>query len=363
MPRRDDRIRENLPEARARRQIAEATVAQNVWDREPLKQYVRRFGWLEIIQNYQRHRNEAGMAEPLKILTLPGENATDIGLLWSEGVITRDDQGKLNVAICDDSAAEKVVSNLSKLGSLLAVSGKPLIEALQNEETLIEQFPFDVINLDLTTHLIPEKRHVNERAIDRIFRLQRGQSFLLLLTTRSDINDPTRENLLQVLNHNLEAEPRFHEAYRNRYGGINPQLCLNNLVEFVQIIYPKILARYSRYYGYKVAEHFVADYRGNRAYTMVCHSLEFEPLARKEAKKKYEPRIDRVLENEITTKVYGEFSTAHQRMALDAYVDFIEYLPTRRSRPIDQILHRDPALNTRMTEEANRLMNWWVVIE
>ena len=107
-----------VPEIKRLMQKAEAKVEHKIWDQDPLKQYVRKFGWLTIIQDYYQRRSVEGVADPLKILTLPGENATDIGLFWLEGIIVRNSNGILNVAICDDSSAETVVSNLAKLGNL-----------------------------------------------------------------------------------------------------------------------------------------------------------------------------------------------------------------------------------------------------
>lgn len=350
---------EFVPEIKALVQQAKTQVDNEIWDDDPVKHYVRRFGWLEIIQRYREQRLNDGIETPLKILTLPSKNATDIGLLFNNGIIAKDDNGKLNVAICDDTYSEKVVANLSKVGSLLASSKKRLHLALQEDESIISQFPFDVINMDLCNPLVPEKTIENQEALKWMFKYQRGQSFLLLLTTRADNNIGNSKHLLDVLNHNLADVPSFSESYLRRYGNLDPHSCSRDAVNFIQIVYPKVVARYGRYYGYRTVEHFTAHYRRNHFYSMACHSFEFEPLARRDPKKKYEPRIDKILWDEVEERVYGEFSPAHQIEAVNAYVSFIESLPERESDRVDEILERNDRLKKSLNREAVGLHEWW----
>ena len=60
-----------------KRQEAEAERDSLLWDRDPQKQYIRRYGWLEVIQDYIKQRYQAGVKKPIKYLTLPGPNASD----------------------------------------------------------------------------------------------------------------------------------------------------------------------------------------------------------------------------------------------------------------------------------------------
>ena len=350
---------ELAPEIKELVQQVKTQADNEIWDNDPVKHYVRRFGWLEIIQEYRTRRSGHGVNTPLKFLTLPSKNATDIGLLYANGLVAKNNDGKLNVAICDDTYAEMVVSNLSKVGSLLAYSKKRLHLALRDDESIINQFPFDIINMDLCNPLIPEKTMENQEALKWIFKYQRGQSFLLLLTTRVDNSISNSRHLLGVLNHNLADVPSFREAYLRRYGNLDTRSCSNDAVNFIQIVYPKIIARYGRYYGYRTIEHFTANYRRNRFYSMACHSFEFEPLARRDAQKRYEPRIDKILRDETEERVYGEFSPAHQTEALSAYVRFIESLPERNSEAVNQRLDNDNKLRRHLERESTGLNEWW----
>jgi hypothetical protein len=347
------------PEIKELVQNAKNQMDNEIWDEDPVKHYVRRFGWLQIVKNYREQRVNDGVETPLKVLTLPSKNATDIGLLFRNGIITKGDHGKLNVAICDDTYAEMVVANLSKVGSLLAYSKKRLHLALRDDESIISQFPFDVINMDLCNPLVPEKTLENQEALKWIFKYQRGQSFLLLLTTRADNSIGNSRHLLDVLNHNLANVPSFRDAYLRRYGNLDTQSCSRDAVSFIQIVYPKIVARYGRYYGYKTVEHFTAQYKRNHFYSMACHSFEFEPLARRDPRKKYEPRIDEVLLEEENERVYGEFSPAHQIEAINAYVSYIEALPERESNRVNEILEDDDRLKRDLNRDASRLNEWW----
>ncbi|MEN8218565.1 MAG: hypothetical protein ABFS56_19795 [Pseudomonadota bacterium] len=40
-------------------QEAEAERDSLLWDRDPQKQYIRRYGWLELIQDYIKQRHQA----------------------------------------------------------------------------------------------------------------------------------------------------------------------------------------------------------------------------------------------------------------------------------------------------------------
>src|SRR5437588_11026238 len=103
--------------------LRDAADAERVFEQpDPLKQYVRRFGWLTVIQDYVERFRAAALDRQWKYLTLPGKHSPDIGLLWRAGLIEKNADGKLCVAICDKDWAEEVARELLAFGGILAYS-------------------------------------------------------------------------------------------------------------------------------------------------------------------------------------------------------------------------------------------------
>jgi hypothetical protein len=140
-------------------------------DRDTIKQYVRHFGWLQVIQDYVERRQNDGVDRPLRYLTLPGPSATDIGLLWCAGLLVRTNDGFPDVVICDEEHADEA---LAVLGAVDYASKLSFKNAVQEE--LVPYFPFDVINLDMYGAVIttsPKRRKALSTliAIRRVFYL------------------------------------------------------------------------------------------------------------------------------------------------------------------------------------------------
>jgi len=178
---------------------------------------------------------------------------TDIGVLWNAGLIEPID-GQVNIAICDKEFANLVVSQMTELGvELLGRDKRLLHEALRSKSSrLRKHFPFDVINLDLCNALVTgTRRYSNLNALQWIFRFQRGQRFLLLLTTRA--NQTFDADLVRLLKHNYENEPGFKEAYDYlvEETKVDP---LEDSTLFSRLVFPKLIAKYAVTYGYKVIE-------------------------------------------------------------------------------------------------------------
>lgn len=329
------------------------------WDRSPLKQYVRRYGWLQIIEDYIERRRNDGVELPLKFLTLPGANASDIGLWWKAGVLKKREDGTLNVAICDKEYADVVTIYLRDLGGVLDYSNKPLHEALKAQQgALRKHFPFDVINVDICGSLISRRRKSEMEAVERLFRLQRGQCFLLLLTTRPDVT--AMDRLITILQGNFTEGP-FREAYHMRYDDMKPEeLYERSHIVFNQLVIPKVVARLGREFGYKTYEHFVANYfRGEHDYRMICHSFEFEPIGRRNPTNKYRPRFKHITEDNIDHILNDELSNTVRSSALSAYTDFTVSVVKRDPVDVSAILKDDPELYAELEAEAESLIQWW----
>jgi hypothetical protein len=350
MPKREERRQRLEEEARRLREQAERQVTVAVWDRGPLKQYVRRFGWLQIIQDYVERRREAGVDRPLRYLTLPGPNASDIGLLWRAGLLVRTTDGFPYVAICDKDNADIVSRNL---GVLLGVSDRWFYQAVPQE--LSGLFPFDVINLDLpgaviTSHPKRDRAVRRLEAIQRVFRLQRGQSFLLLLTASTD-DKSARPRLEELLFDNFDDNP-FTEAYLSRYGVLDATPFQDDYRAFVRLVLPKLVGWIARDSCYKAVEHFVAKY-DRPTHRLICHSFELEPLGRRQPAKKYEPR--RNFWEELTEKI----SDTTRRLADQAYEEFVPTLVQSDPDDVLRILAENPDLEAELKSEAESLIGWW----
>jgi len=189
-----------------------------------------------------------------------------------------------------------------------------------------------------------------------MFRFQRGQSFLLLLTTLPD--EVVRGMLEGVLLNNLDQEERFKEAYLKRYGSLSMDPCTEDYIALTQLVLPKIIARIARDLGYVSREHFAARYfrqeEGGTIYNLICHSFEFEPLGRK-AVNKYEPRFKEIPQDEVS----DELSTRVRIQAEEMYEDFLPTLIQRDPQDVRATLREDADLEAELTKEAESLIQWW----
>lgn len=355
MSRRDIR-RQKLEKERQRlHEQAERRRKHFFLERDPVKQYVRHFGWLQVVQDYVQRRRSDGVDRPLTYLTFPGPSATDVGLLWRAGLLVRTDDGFPHVVICDEKHADEA---LKVLGTVRGVSKQPFDKAMRDE--LVPYFPIDVVNLDIYGAVVTghSKRREALRtltAIRRVFWLQKGQSFLLLLTTSTD-DRAAHRYLETVLLQNLD-EGDFREAYLRRYEVLDLTPFHQDYRAFVSVVLPKVIGRIARDRGYRVVEHFTAKYdrRSHRMlHRMLCHSFELEPLGVRDPKSKHKPRFKRIRWDELNE----ELSNRARKLAGIAYEEFIPTLLQRDLTDVSEMLQADPELETEVTEQAQSLIGW-----
>ena len=336
-------------------QSAQREVDIRRWDLDPLKQYVRRYGWLKDIRNYIKRCREDNYTKPLKYLTLPGLNASDIGFLLNERVLERTEDGVLNVAICDVENADKVANNLGPWGGVLASSSNLLHEELSSDNGVFDRyFPFDVINMDLCNCLYPPKNEDNLKTLKWVFLKQQGRRFLLLLTTNPV--GLAADELEKVLIQNLRHE-NFKKAYVERFGSDDPTACTQDRTLFAQILFPKIIAKMARPKGYRVLEHFAGRY-ARPSGVIIAHSFEFEPLGC-DGITKYEPRFELILQSEIRQQIHIDFPKEVDDATVEAYDEFIQTVLVRESKNITAILEADHTLYEKLDREARNLNLWY----
>jgi hypothetical protein len=216
-----------------------------------------------------------------------------------------------------------------------------------------------VINLDLcgavVTGVQPRDRAMRRLVgIRRIFQLQRGQGFLLLLTTSTDDSSAIR-HLSDTFENNLDEEA-FAEAYDRRYQVLDLSPFEGDFRGLVRLILPKVIARMARRRGYGVVEHFVARY-DREAHRMLCHSFELEPLGHTVSAKKYETRFRR--KDTAWDELREELPSRARIAAEAAYMGFVPELVVRDPIDVPAALAADPELETGLSTEAYSLIRWW----
>lgn len=283
----------------------------------------------------------------------------DIGLFRREGIVVQTEDGNLNVAICDKGKGAEIANQLAKFGGVLAFSDRLLNEELrENSNAIPKQFPFDVINLDFCNTLIPVDQE-NLDSLQWIFEYQRGKGFLLLLTAREY---PNPQTYLNLISQNLENEEDFAHRYNEIFGSIDSNLCAENLTQFSQIIYPKLVCSFAKKYRYKVIEHFVAHYSREPAaghkYHMVSHSFELEPIGRR-GRNKFRPRHDHVGQDRIEEALGTPFFRRQMEITNEEYSNFVpSLLLHERSVSIDEALQNNDALRNEFESQGNQLIYW-----
>jgi len=204
--------------------------------RDVEKHWVRKNGWLRIVKEIAAKKSKVlGKPTGIRYLTLPGYYRLDVSLLLQNHLI--------EVTEADDSGNPKEIyvagfeAELTKFGRMETQMPKlKLFGAAKLEDALISSrnkyylqlknlFPFDAINMDLTTSLTP--RHEGPysptlKAIETIFQLQSGNGlpwalFLTFRNVHSEWETGAFDQLTTNLQSNLVEEPRALEAFQKLY--------------------------------------------------------------------------------------------------------------------------------------------------
>lgn len=206
--------------------------------RDVEKHWVRKNAWLKVAQQILKSKTTVSPGtQGLRYLTLPSYFRLDVSLLMSHNLLEITKQN--DSGIPEQIYVAGFETDPFKFGRMqgqiprLKLLGATTIEnALTNPEDeyyiqLRELFPFDIVNLDLTTSLTP--RHEGPysktlQAIETVFELQgaRPQSipWALFLTFRNVPNEWEQSALIQFLKNlqeNLDIHPLALEAFQKRY--------------------------------------------------------------------------------------------------------------------------------------------------
>lgn len=215
------------------------------------KHCARYYGWLPASTNYKKQLGR----RPLKYFTLCAKQAIDIFMLELEGVLSRDQSGRLsNVIICEkEGRVAKEILNLVRppqeeailVGELEKIllfqdtaeirqlpphedPKDPKLRKLLHYKRLSERikryFPFDIINLDPYGNFLNPDLAENKRcqSFERILELQEPAStFLLFITTPIfDIHPDSEARMRNNIESNVTAHPEIRTALLSSVGAI-----------------------------------------------------------------------------------------------------------------------------------------------
>jgi len=210
------------------------------------KHWVRKNAWLKIAQRIiQSNREVQVNPGGLRYLTLPAYYRLDVSLLLRENLIEvteRADDGQpaqVYVAAFESDPTKfgRMHGQIPRFKLLGASSIEKALVDDKNEyyHQLRELFPFDIVNLDLTTSLTPRNEgpySQTMQAVETVFELQSARSvpWALFLTFRnlpSDWERAAKQQLFNNLQDNLHQFPKVLEAFQKLYQVHNVEYLTN----------------------------------------------------------------------------------------------------------------------------------------
>lgn len=212
---------------------AEVVREREIEYKDPEKHYVRRYSWLSVAKTIHT-QTMAERGRGLRYLTLPSFYRLDVSMLLEEKLLDArlNDKGEVRSVYVAAFETDPV-----KYGRMIGHSPEFLLfgngsieDALidsKNEyyDELHELFPFDIINLDLTSSLTPKHEgpySKTMRAIEEVFKLQAScrTRWALFLTFRNNPSDWEKDTLKQLfdnLQSNLDNFPKVQKAFIDLY--------------------------------------------------------------------------------------------------------------------------------------------------
>ena len=296
------------------------------FETDPLKHYVRKYGWLAAArQQKQAIRNRSNKI-PLRYFTFCAAEAIDVCMLEREGILGRSrDTGRLEgVYFCE--------SNDESFGIIADLIGSPqqgfqgqfekivLFEDDQETEgrtltdddfypqeirrklrykdahhRLREAFPFDIINLDVCGVLFPPREVTMTRLLKSIIQILEWQTrskfpinnleckrFTLFLTSHIDPDNTNQQAIEQLenrVNDNMKTSSDFRSAFIEKYGHNQVEKLMNeNFPEFFCVALPKFIIHETLFrLGWKVTcgptYLYNRDYRRENKQYQIMHTV------------------------------------------------------------------------------------------
>jgi hypothetical protein len=234
--------------------------------RDVEKQHVRIDLWLRMAK-----RLAAKLKRPLRYFTLPSYYRLDVSLFLRENLleVTRkhDDGSPAEVYVAAVEYDPAKFGRMQTHRPAFRLFGLTTVEDILVDQhckyygQLSELFPFDIINLDLTTSLTPKHEGPYSRtmqAIDAILQRQTGapDDWALFLTFRnvfSDWEPRAVEQLLNNLDENIAAHPKVRDAFERLYRCSLQQLRACGVKRCISQAVAKWIVDRAHYYGMRLA--------------------------------------------------------------------------------------------------------------
>jgi hypothetical protein len=194
------------------------------------KHWVRQKAWLSVARQLAPAAIEK-YGRGLRYFTLPGVNRLDVGLLQKENLLAADvgNPGCIYVAgfEADPTKFGRMTSRSPKFKLFGNCSVESALTDLSNEyyTELLQTFPFDIVNLDLTTSLTPQHEGPYSKTMKAIEAVLKRQAeypldWALFLTFRNLATDWEVGALGQLkknLQENLAQYPAVRDAFYSRH--------------------------------------------------------------------------------------------------------------------------------------------------
>ncbi len=219
------------------------------------KHWVRTKGWLRIAKEIAEETH-LRFSRGIRYFTLPAYYRIDVSLFLRENLLEiidyfPDGGAKKVYVAAFESDPTKYARMVGHFPEFHLFGDTSVEDALTNTanpyyDELLQLFPFDIVNLDLTTSLTPQHEGPYSRtmkAIDAVFKRQSeyGSKWALFLTFRNmpdEWEQITLEQLFENLQRNLDEYPQvleafdklYHETRVNRFYQKDPQRCISQSV-------------------------------------------------------------------------------------------------------------------------------------
>jgi hypothetical protein len=260
-----------------------------------LKHYVRTHGWLPSCRRRLRAiraQNPKGKQRRLRYFTFCAAGAVDVLMLDVARIIRRSSSDKFDSVVFFDRTSEAVSETQKNIPGAIGFPGDfttivllndaadddvvddPLRSALPEPDTeatrrqqvilaqrrsLIRQFPFDVLNLDLEEFLLKPNDPLPGRVVNSLRRILGWQrtslpaphgrldGFTLMFTTQigpPNLSHEYLEMLEGYIRRNLQDDPALIEVLQHRTGMDDARrLRAGDFGTFFRLAMPKVIAR------------------------------------------------------------------------------------------------------------------------
>jgi hypothetical protein len=198
------------------------------------KHFVRTRAWLKVAKELEPGARSYH-ARGLRYFSLPGFNRLDVALMLRENLIAvdPDDADKVYVAGFETDPAKfgRMASRNPKFKLFANCSVEAALTDHSNAyySELLGLFPFDIINLDLTTSLTPQREgpySTTMQAINNIFKRQSDYPlpwalFLTFRNVSADWEVAALQQLFDNLQNNITDYPAVRDAFVQRHSELS----------------------------------------------------------------------------------------------------------------------------------------------